>query len=123
MGALEYIALYVIVGAITGGYIRGMKEGTYPTFDAFDTFLVSIGWPLTLVWYGALKPTVKLGGWLAHKHQELIQSRRQAKLVREREREIQERDQRLRIAEGMQDVEKFMVSEEDSHHEPKRMRG
>ncbi len=122
MGVLEYIALYVVVGAITGGYIQGIKKGTYPTWDNADTFMVSIGWPITWLWYGALKPTVKLGGWLADKHQELIQARRQAKLVREREREIQERDQRLRIAEGMQDVEKFMVSEEDTHYEPKRMR-
>ncbi len=127
MDVLACIALYVIVGAITGGYIQGIKKGTYPGrelgWDNMDTFGVSIGWPLTWLWYGFIKPVVKLGGWAARKQQELILARSKAKEVREREREIQERERHLRIVEGMPAVEKFMAGEEDTHHEPKRMRG
>lgn len=116
MIVLVCILLYLVVGSLTGGYIKGANEDKgYCKPDSVDLFGMGAGWPITWFWFGFLKPITKIGVWVARKKEERT-------LTRIRVKQAQEEQRRLRIAEGMPAVEEFMAGEEDTHREPKRMR-
>lgn len=111
MIVLVCILLYLVVGSLTGGYIKGANEDRgYCKPDSVDLFGMGAGWPITWFWF--LKPITKIGTWAARKKEERT-------LTRIRVKQAQEEQRRLRIAEGMPAVEEFM-SEEGTHREPKR---
>lgn len=100
------VVAYMVIAAIVGGYIHAFKykKDPFTRWGKDDSAFVGIGWPLSLVWYGFLKPIVYLTIHTAERQMAWQQARKTA-------RETQAREQRLRIAEGEREVEQALTDD------------
>lgn len=101
---ISFSILYVILGTITAGVVNEINGKDY-NWDTINSFPVGIFFPITWLWYVVLKPLAILSARLARY---LVDGAK----ARQRVRERQARELRLRIIEAEKEVEQVLQQDD-----------